>query len=261
MISTNIEGNQSEFAGKVVLVTGGGSGIGRTTALAFAEMGAEIVIAGRRKSEGEETVQMIREGGKKATFVRTDVTKEIEVEAMVEHTVNVHGGLDYAFNNAGIEGPICPLEEIEEAEWDEALNTNLKGVWLSMKYEIPALRQRGGGAIVNTGSRLGHVGLANAATYVAAKHGLIGLTKAAALECAADEIRVNAVSPGAIRTSMGQRVFGSVENQYAVMSPVTPLRRVGDPEEVASAVLWLCSDGASYVTGHALLIDGGFTAQ
>lgn len=261
MTNTDTRENQSEFSGKVALVTGGGSGIGRATALAFAEVGAEIVVAGRGKSEGEETVQLIREAGEKATFVRADVTDEAEVQAMVEHAIDVHGGLDYAFNNAGVEGPICPLEEVEETEWDEALDINLKGVWLSMKYEIPALRQGGGGAIVNTSSRLGHVGLTNAATYVAAKHGLVGLTKAAALECASNGIRVNAVSPGAIRTSMGQRVFGSVENQYAVMSPVTPLRRVGDPEEVASAVLWLCSDGASYVTGHALLIDGGFTVQ
>jgi len=250
-----------EFSGKVALVTGGGSGIGRAAALAFAREGAKVVVAGRRVEEGQETVRLITETGGEATFVQTDVTKATEVEHLVKTTVAKFGSLDYAFNNAGNEGQPSPLVEQTEETWNYTIDGNLKSVWLSLKYEIAQMLKQGGGSIVNVSSTLGHVGMPNMSLYIAAKHGVMGLTKAAALEQAKSGIRVNAVSPGAITTPMPAHAFGSLEAFDQFMTPLHPIGRVGLPEEVAEAVIWLVSERASFVTGQSITIDGGYTAQ
>ncbi len=251
----------TDFTGKIALVTGGGSGIGRATALAFARDGAKVVVAGRRTEEGQETVRLIEAAGGDATFIQTDVTQEAEVAALIAQVVATYGRLDIAFNNAGNEGKVAALVEQTSDNWDFTIDGNLKGIWLSLKYELPQMAKQGGGAIVNNASLVGHVGIANMSIYTAAKHGVVGLTRSAALEHAKAGIRVNAVSPGAILTDMPKRDFGdlAVFDQY--MSSLTPMGRVGQPEEVAEAVVWLCSNNASFVTGHALLVDGGLTAQ
>jgi len=249
------------FAGKAALVTGGGTGIGRATALAFARAGARVVVAGRRAAEGEGTVRQIRDAGGEATFVATDVTDEAAVRALVDAAVATYGRLDAAFNNAGNVGQPGPLTDLSAEGFAYTVAGNLTSVWLCMKYEIPAMLGRGGGAIVNNASNLGHIGMPNMAAYAAAKHGVVGLTQAAALEYAAQGIRVNAVSPGSIETPMGEQAFGSIENYRQVMAPNHPVGRIGLPEEVASAVLYLSSDNAGFITGQALLIDGGYTAQ
>ena len=249
------------FAGKVALVTGGGTGIGRATALAFALAGARVVVAGRRAGEGEETVRRIGAAGGEATFVGADVTDEAAVEALVEATVGTYGGLDVAFNNAGNVGQPGPLVDLTADGFAYTLAGNLTSVWLCMKHEIPAMLARGGGSIVNNASNLGHIGMANMAAYAAAKHGVVGLTRAAAIEYAARGVRVNAVSPGSIETPMGEQAFGSIENYRRAMAPSHPVGRIGLPEEVASAVLYLSSGGAGFITGQALLVDGGYTAQ
>lgn len=249
------------FLGKVALVTGGGTGIGQATALAFARAGARVVVAGRRAAEGEETVRQIRALGGEATFVATDVTDEAAVKALVDATLATYGRLDAAFNNAGNVGQPGPLVDLSAEGFAYTVAGNLTSVWLCMKYEIPAMLGRGGGAIVNTASNLGHIGMPNMAAYAAAKHGVVGLTQAAALEYATQGIRVNAVSPGSIETPMGEHAFGSIETYRQVMAPNHPVGRIGLPEEVASAVLYLSSDGAGFITGQALLIDGGYTAQ
>lgn len=250
-----------EFAGKVALVTGGGTGIGRATALAFARGGARVVVAGRRVEEGEGAVRAIREAGGEATFVAADVTDEAAVRGLVEATVAAYGRLDIAFNNAGNIGQPGPLVDLSAAGFAHTIAGNLTSVWLSMKYEIPAMLARGGGSIVNNASNLGHIGMANMAAYAAAKHGVVGLTRAAALEYAARGVRINAVSPGSIETPMGEQAFGSIENYRRAMAPNHPVGRIGLPEEVASAVLYLSSGGAGFITGQALLVDGGYTAQ
>lgn len=251
----------TEFAGKVALVTGGGSGIGRATALAFARRGAQVVVAGRRASEGEDTVRLVKEAGGEAIFVQADVSKEAEVEALVNKTVAAYGRLDYAFNNAGNEGRPGPLAEQTEEAFDHTINGNLKTAWLSLKYELPQMLKQGSGAIVNNASNVGHIGMSNMSLYAAAKHAVIGLTKSAALEYAKAGIRVNAVSPGPIETPMPMRAFGSSDNFKQFFAPLVPVGRVGQPEEVAEAVVWLCADGASFVTGTDLIIDGGITTQ
>jgi NAD(P)-dependent dehydrogenase (short-subunit alcohol dehydrogenase family) len=250
-----------EFEGKVALVTGGGSGIGRATALAFAREGAQVVIGNRNVQRGEETVTMIQKAGGDASFKRTDVLVAAEIEALVGHAVKTYGGLDLAFNNSGVEGAAAPLTEQTEASYDEVMDINVKGVWLSMKYEIPRMLACGGGAIVNCASVAGLIGFPNIGIYIASKHAVIGLTKTAALEYSAKGIRVNAVNPAVIDTEMVDRFSSNLGTKKDDLVPLHPIGRLGRTEEVAEAVVWLCSDKSSFVTGHSLIVDGGFTAQ
>jgi NAD(P)-dependent dehydrogenase (short-subunit alcohol dehydrogenase family) len=251
-----------EFEGKVALVTGGGSGIGRATALAFAREGAQIVIGNRNVQRGEETVSLIRDAGGTASFKRTDVLVAAEVKALVDHSVTTYGRLDVAFNNAGIEGEVKPtLVDQTEANFDAVMGVNVKGVWLSMKYEIPKMLDQGGGAIVNCSSVAGVIAFPGIGIYSASKHAVIGLTKTAALEYSAQGIRINAVNPAVIDTEMVDRLADGMNMKKDDLTTFHPIGRIGRVEEVAEAVLWLCSDKASFVTGHSLLIDGGFTAR
>jgi NAD(P)-dependent dehydrogenase (short-subunit alcohol dehydrogenase family) len=251
-----------EFEGKVALVTGGGSGIGRATAIAFARDGAHVVIGNRNVQRGEETVAMIRDAGGKATFKQTDVVVAAEIESLVDHAVKTYGRLDMAFNNAGIEGDVQPtLIDQTEATFDAVMGVNVKGVWLSMKYEIPRMLEQGGGAIVNCSSVAGVIGFPGVGIYVASKHAVIGLTKTAALEFSAQGIRVNAVNPAVIDTKMVDRLADGMNMKKDDLISFHPIGRIGRVEEVAEAVLWLCSSKASFVTGHSLLVDGGFTAR
>jgi NAD(P)-dependent dehydrogenase (short-subunit alcohol dehydrogenase family) len=250
----------TELAGKVALVTGGTSGIGRDTAILFAKSGAKVVVAGRREPEGQETVELVRAAGGDGLFVKTDVSKAAEVDALIRKTLEKFGRLDIAFNNAGIEGVWVPMVNQSEEDFDRTININLKGVWLCLKYEIrQMLKQGGGGAIVNMSSIAGLVGSAGAAVYCASKHGVLGLTKTAALETARSGIRINAVCPGAIETSMAERLFGAPEVHQYVLG-FHPIGRFGTPAEVAEAVVWMCSDRASFMTGQSLVLDGGFLA-
>ena len=250
------------FTGKVALVTGGSAGIGRATAVAFAREGAKVVVASRRMKEGDETIQLIKQAGSDGFFIKTDVAKAADVKAMVEKTMTTYGRLDYAFNNAGVVEPKPgPLVEQTEETFDQIVNINVKGVWLSMKYEIPEMLKRGGGAIVNMSSVAGVIGLPGIGIYIASKHAVIGLTKTAALEYSKSGVRVNAVNPAAIETDMLAHVAGDNPEARAQMAAGHPIGRIGRAEEVAEAVIWLCSDKASFVTGHSLLVDGGYTAQ
>jgi len=246
-----------DLQGMVAVVTGGASGIGRATALRFAEAGASVVIADVNDAGGDETVRLIHAArpDAQALFVHTDVSQAVQVEAMVAAAVSAYGRLDCAFNNAGI-STRAPLHELSEEAWDRVLSIDLKGVWLCLKYEIAHMLRQGGGAIVNTSSVLGQVGgdWGNS-PYIAAKHGVIGLTQAAALEYGKQGIRVNAVCPGTIDTPFLS--MGSAQS-YAHFHPIG---RVGQPDEVAQAVVWLCSNAASFITGHALSVDGGWLAQ
>lgn len=246
------------FEEKVALIAGGSSGIGQATAVAFAQEGAKVVVASRRIKEGQETVEMVHAVGGDASFIQTDVSVTSDVIAMVEHCVTTYGGVDFAFNNAGIEGTFADrTPDYDEALWDQVININLKGVWLCMKYQIPKMLDRGTGAIVNMSSVAGLRGGSSNIAYHASKHGVIGATKTAAKEYATQNIRVNAVCPAVIRTPMADRAFGATDEAYQASGSWHPMGRVGTPDEVASAVLWLCSDGAGFVTGHALPIDGG----
>jgi len=246
--------------GKVALVTGGASGIGRATALAFAREGAKLVIADINEEGGQQTVHMITEKGGEAIFVRTDVSQAVEVQALISTAVETYGRLDCAHNNAGISGGGRALTaEYPEDRWQQVIAVNLTGVWLCMKYEIPQMLHQGGGAIVNTASAAGLVGSRGISAYVASKHGVVGLTKTAALEYAQQGIRVNCVCPGVIQTPMTERALRDPVMQVQITA--RPIGRVGAPEEVAEAVVWLCSDAASFVTGHAMSIDGGLVAQ
>jgi NAD(P)-dependent dehydrogenase (short-subunit alcohol dehydrogenase family) len=249
-----------DFAGKVALVTGGTSGIGRETAIAFAKAGAKVVVAGRRDAEGAETAELIRNAGGHGLFVKTDVAKANEVEALVTKTVETFGRLDVAFNNAGIEGVWVPIISQSEKDFDHTMEINVKGVWLCLRYEIRQMLKQGeGGAIVNMSSIAGLMGSAGSAAYGASKHAVIGLTKAAALETAKNRIRVNAMCPAVVETPMGERLFGAPEMKKYALS-LHPLGRFGAPSEIASAVLWMCSDGAAFMTGQSLVLDGGFLA-
>jgi NAD(P)-dependent dehydrogenase (short-subunit alcohol dehydrogenase family) len=248
-------------AGKVALVTGGGSGIGRASTLALAREGAKIVISDIAVTGGEETVRMVKAAGGEATFVRAEVSKPADVEALVNKVTEIYGRLDCAFNNAGIEGKIQQTVECSEENWDRTIAINLKGVWLCMRYEIPVMLNQGSGAIVNTASVAGLVGFQGLPAYVASKHGVVGLTKTAALEYAKSGIRVNAVCPGVIHTPMVERLFSGQPQWGEAVQALEPVARMGKPEEVAEAVVWLCSDAASFVTGLAMAVDGGLVAQ
>jgi NAD(P)-dependent dehydrogenase (short-subunit alcohol dehydrogenase family) len=250
----------SSFVGKVALITGGNAGIGRATAIEFAKHGAKVVITGRREKEGHEVIAEIKAIGGDAIFVKTDVSKESDVEAMIKQTLETFGRLDFAFNNAGVEETLTPLANQTEETYDQIMDINVKGVWLSLKHEIPAMLKSGGGAIVNNSSIGGLVGFAMAPVYVASKHAVVGLTKAVALEYAKQNVRVNAVAPGTIETRMFRDVASAPEVRQMLES-ATPIGRVGQPEEIAGAVVWLCSDGASFITGQILPVDGGYTAQ
>jgi NAD(P)-dependent dehydrogenase (short-subunit alcohol dehydrogenase family) len=249
-----------ELDGKVGLVTGATSGIGRETAVLFAKAGAKVVVSGRREREGKETVELIRAAGGDGLFLKTDVSKASEVEALVQKAVEKFGRLDVAFNNAGIEGVWVPIVRQSEEDWDRTIAINLKGVWLCLKHEIrQMLKQGGGGAIVNMASVTGLVGGGGAAAYSASKHGVLGLTKSAALETARNGIRINAVCPAVIETPMEQRLFGAPEVHKSVVG-MHPIGRFGRPAEIAEAVVWMCSDRASFMTGQSLVLDGGFLA-
>lgn len=250
---------ESTFTNKVVIVTGGVSGIGRAAALAFAKRGAKVSVADW--TENQETVELITASGGEAIFIKCDVSKADDVKAMVEKTVATFGRLDYAFNNAGIEGATAPTKDCTEENWDKTIGVNLKGIWLCMKYEIPEILKQGKGAIVNCASVAGLVGFGGLPAYVASKHGVVGLTKTAALECAQLGIRVNVVCPGVIQTPMIDRLTGAKKEAIDQFTKLEPVGRFGQPEEIANAVVWLCSDKASFVTGHAMAVDGGFVAQ
>lgn len=254
------------FKGKVALVTGASSGIGRASAVAFARNRAKVVVADIDAGGGQQTVQIIKKAGGDALFIRADVSKASEVEAMVDLTIEKYGRLDYAHNNAGIlvRGIKAQSIECSEEDWDRVIDVNLKGVWLCMKYEIPQMLKLGSGAIVNTSSLAGLVALSNSVAYNASKHGVVGLTRVAALEYAKRGIRVNAVCPGFIQTPMQDRGISGGGGARALVERLKaelPMVRKGTPEEVAEAVVWLCSGAASYITGHALPVDGGWVMR
>lgn len=251
---------QTSFKDKVALVTGGGGGIGRATVLAFARAGARVVVADIAADAGQETVALVQAAGGAASFIRTDVTQADQVQAMVAHTVAAFGRLDCAFNNAGIEEEHLRLADCSEATFDRIMGINVKGVWLCLKYQLAQMQQQGGGAIVNTASVAGLVGAPKMAAYSASKHAVLGLTKSAAIEYARKGIRVNAVCPGVIRTAMYERAVAADAQIGVAAAQMHPVGRLGEVDEVAAVVLWLSSDAASFVTGHAHTVDGGLTA-
>jgi NAD(P)-dependent dehydrogenase (short-subunit alcohol dehydrogenase family) len=248
------------YSNKVALVTGGTSGIGRITALEFARAGAKVVISGRREKEGSDVVAAIQNAGGEAAFIRTDVAREEDVRRMVEFTTDTYGRLDVAFNNAGVEW-MGPIDQATEEEYRKVFDVNVWGVLNSMRHEIPAMLKTGGGAIVNTSSIAGHIGMAQVSIYIASKHAVEGLTKAVAIEFARQNVRVNAVAPGAIETDMFDRFAGKEGEMREYVKSLHPVGRTGTGEEIAAAVLYLCSDAAKFTTGTSLLVDGGFAAQ
>ena len=250
----------SQFAGKVALITGGNAGIGRAAAIEFGKQGAQVVVSGRRDKEGHDTIAEIKALGGEAIFIKADVSKASDVKSMIEQTLTTFSRLDFAFNNAGVEQALTPLPDQTEETYDQIMDINVKGVWLSLKHEIPAMLKTGGGAIVNNSSVAGLIGFAMAPVYDASKHAVIGLTKSVALEYAKQHVRINAVAPGAIETRMF-RDFASAPEVKQSLESAIPIGRIGQPEEIASTVVWLCSDGASFVTGQTFVIDGGYTAQ
>ncbi len=268
-----------DFESKVALITGAAGGIGRATALAFAKRGADIVVADLNVSGGEETAEMIRRAGSRAIFLRVDVSSAAQVESLLQTTIQTYQRLDFACNNAGIEGPRARVHDYKEEDWDRVFGVNLKGVWLCMKYELREMVKAGHGAIVNTASVAGLVGVRRLSAYSASKHAVVGLTRSAALDYGRAGIRVNAVCPGLIDTEMLDRymarlqppkeasAFGRMVSKgkrhivKSFLAVQQPAGRLGSPEEVAGAIVWLCSDAASYVNGHALAVDGGFVAR
>lgn len=246
---------------KVALVTGASSGIGRATAIAFAQEGSFVAVSDVDQAGGLQTVKLIEQLGKEAAYYPCDVSKENEVKSLIQSIVTKWGRLDFAFNNAGVEGQQAFTPDCTDDNWEKVIGINLKGVWLCMKYEIPVMLKQGGGSIVNCASIAGLLGFPGIPAYAASKHGVIGLTRTAALEYAKSNIRVNAVCPGVIQTPMIDRfTHGEARIQKQLVAG-EPVGRVGTPEEIASAVLWMCSDGASFVTGHPLVVDGGWVAQ
>jgi len=258
-MTTRPNGN---FAGKVAFVTGAGSGIGRETAIAFAREGAKVVAADVSEQSNQETASLIEKEGGQAIAVRCDVTKAEEVKSALTKTIEAFGRLDFAFNNAGIEprNP-APTADYDEEEWNRIIDINLRGVFLCMKHEIPLILKQGGGAIVNTSSGAGVIGIKGSPAYTAAKHGVIGLTRAAALDYAAQNLRINAICPGYIDTPMMGRFTGGTPEGRAKVIADEPAGRMGKPEEIAASVLWLCSEGAAFMVGHAMVVDGGQTVQ
>jgi NAD(P)-dependent dehydrogenase (short-subunit alcohol dehydrogenase family) len=244
---------------KVALITGGTSGIGKATALAFGKAGAKVVFSGRRKKEGEDTANLIRQSGAECLFVRSDVSSEVEVKKLIQKTVEYYGRLDCAFNNAGIESPIKPLHEHSLEHFDNVMAINVRGLFLCMKYEIQQMLTQGAGVIVNTSSVVGLISFAGTSPYSASKHAVMGLTRSAALDYAKQGIRINAMNPGLIVTEMIDRTA----NQgipLEQLDSMAPMGRMGQPEEIAATVVFLCSDAASYITGQPIVIDGGYTA-
>jgi NAD(P)-dependent dehydrogenase (short-subunit alcohol dehydrogenase family) len=252
--------NNGKLTGKVALVTGGTSGIGKTTAIEFARAGASVVLTGRREKEGAQVVDEIKKFGGDAAFVRADVAKDADVKAMVDFTVGKYGRLDVAFNNAGVEWT-GPLDQATEAEYRRVFDINVWGVLNSMRHEIPVMLKNGGGAIVNNSSVAGHVGFAQVSVYIASKHAVEGLTKSVALEFAKQNIRINAVAPGVIATDMLDRFAGKEGEMRDSLASITPVGRIGAVEQIAAAVLYLCSDDARFTTGTSLVVDGGYLAQ
>jgi len=253
-----------QFNTKVALVTGAASGIGRATALAFAREGTNVVVSDIAVQGGEKTVRLIKEAGGEATFLKCDVSQSEEVKALVTKAVDTYARLDYDINIAGIEGTLATTADYPEDVWNKVIAINLTGPYLCMKYALPQMLKQGAGVIVNMASILGVVGFATAGAYTAAKHGLIGLTQVTALEYATQGIRVNAVCPGFIETPMVMErglAAGSHPEVYQQIAILHPMKRLGKPEEIAAAVVWLCSEAASFVTGHTLIVDGGYTAQ
>ncbi len=249
------------FENKIALVTGAASGIGRATAIAFSDANAKVVVVDRNQNNGEETVELILKNGGDARFIKADVSKAIEVEKMISQTLEYYGHLDYACNNAGVAGAMAPLDQYSEESWDDVIDINLKGVWLSMKYEIPAMLKNNGGAIVNIASTSGLAGTAQHYGYVASKHGVIGITKCAALEFIKQGIRVNAICPGGTETAQIEECRRINPEMIGPILARHPIGRLADPSEIANAVLWLCSDAASFTVGSVLRVDGGLLAQ
>jgi NAD(P)-dependent dehydrogenase (short-subunit alcohol dehydrogenase family) len=251
--------DKGSFAGKVAFVTGAANGIGRAAALAFAHEGASVVAADVTEQGNQDTARMIEEAGGRVLAVRCDVSRDGDVKAALDRAVETFGRLDFAFNNAGVEQPVTATADLTEKEWDRIVDINLRGVFLCMRHEIPLMLEQGGGAIVNTSSGAGVKGFAGQGAYCAAKHGVVGLTRAAALDYAKANIRVNAVCPGIIETPMMDRFSGGTPEGRVGVIAQEPVGRMGKPEEIASAVLWLCSDAAAFMVGHAMVMDGGQT--
>lgn len=246
------------FDGRAVLVIGGTTGIGRATAVCFARAGANVVIAGLGAADGRQTEADVKAAGAQALFIEADVTRESDVRDVMTRAVERFGRIHAAVNNAGIEGRFGPVQEATSEDFDRIIGVNLKGVWLGMKYQVPHMLEQGGGAIVNTSSSAGITGIPMVALYTASKHAVVGLTKASALELATSNIRVNAVAPGPVNTGLLHRMIeGKIDS--SVIASQVPMRRISEPEETARAIVWLCSDAASFVTGHTLVVDGGLT--